>query len=99
MILIPASVKRKRETSQARKPSTQLLKINNLPWILSDEELLTTMAKHGEVEFANVAKAKGTGQPLGYGFVKYKDLNDEKKVLALQEFVIRGRCVSILPKI
>ena len=49
------------------------LYVGNLPFSITEDELRTVFARHGEVDSVHVIMARETGRPRGFAFVEMDD--------------------------
>ena len=70
--------------------------VGNLSFSLSDQDLMTIFAEHGEVASAAVVMDRETGRSRGFGFVEME--NDEeanKAIQALNGKEVDGRSLNV----
>ncbi len=84
--------------SREARDVTRLKKIyvGNLSFSLSDQDLMTIFAEHGEVASAAVVMDRETGRSRGFGFVEME--NDEeanKAIQALNGKEVDGRSLNV----
>jgi len=75
--------------------------VGNLDFGVTDTELATLFELQiGPVEGVNIRKDKATNRPRGFAFVTFQDPNDAQKAIdTMQNFVHKGRTLSIKPQI
>jgi RNA recognition motif-containing protein len=70
--------------------------VGNLPYSLTDDELKSLFAAHGEVASARVVVDRATGQSKGFGFVEIADrAQAEQAIAALNDFDCQGRKLRV----
>lgn len=67
--------------------------VGGIPRETSEESLKQHFSRYGAVLGALVAKERATGQPRGFGFVRFANAFDVDKALADSHFIL-GRAVS-----
>lgn len=67
--------------------------VGGIPRETSEESLKQHFSRYGAVLGALVAKERATGQPRGFGFVRFANALDVDKALADSHFIL-GRAVS-----
>ncbi|KAJ0231523.1 RNA-binding protein 1 [Hirschfeldia incana] len=68
--------------------------VGGIPRETSEESLKQHFSKYGAVLGALVAKERATGQPRGFGFVRFANASDVDKALADSHFIL-GRAVDV----
>ena len=70
--------------------------VGNLPFAMTEEELESTFAAHGEVQSARIITDRYTGQSRGFGFVEMSDNNAaESAIQALNGRDMMGRPLTV----
>ncbi len=67
------------------------LYVGNLPWALTDDDLLQAFAAHAEVLSARIIVDRETGRSRGFGFVEVAETDAEKAITAMNGAVVGGR--------
>jgi RNA recognition motif-containing protein len=57
----------------AQQPPQQKMFIGGISWQTTDANLRYYFERYGEIEEIAIMKDKFTGQPRGFGFIKFKD--------------------------
>jgi RNA recognition motif-containing protein len=73
------------------KSVIKTLYVGNLPWALTEEDLLRAFAAHVEVSSARIVVDRETGRSRGFGFVEVAEQDVEKAVTAMNGMVVGGR--------
>ncbi len=71
------------------------LYVGNLPYSMTEEELQSTFAEHGEVMSANVIQDRYTGRSRGFGFVEMEDGSAKGAIEALNGQDLGGRSLVV----
>lgn len=71
------------------------LYVGNMPFSMSEEDLRTLFAQHGEVQSCNVIMDRNTGRPRGFGFIEMSDDDAKKAMAALHEHEVDGRNLNV----
>jgi cold-inducible RNA-binding protein len=72
------------------------LYIGNLPYDLTDNELLELLSEFGEVVSANIIRDKADNSSKGFGFVEMKSAVDaEAAITALNGTEVKGRQIKV----
>lgn len=77
---------------------TRLKKIyvGNLSFSISDQDLMSIFAEHGEVSSASVITDRETGRSRGFGFVEMENDDDATKAIsALNGKEVEGRALNV----
>eukprot|EP00640_Fibrocapsa_japonica_P004424 CAMPEP_0113933930 /NCGR_PEP_ID=MMETSP1339-20121228/1284_1 /TAXON_ID=94617 /ORGANISM="Fibrocapsa japonica" /LENGTH=232 /DNA_ID=CAMNT_0000935499 /DNA_START=150 /DNA_END=845 /DNA_ORIENTATION=+ /assembly_acc=CAM_ASM_000762 len=69
--------------------------VGGVSWMTTEDGLRYYFEKYGEVESVNLMKDRMTGQPRGFGFVKFKDRSVISKCLTVATHQIDGRHVDV----
>ena len=70
--------------------------VGNLPFSMTEEELESSFAAHGEVQSARIITDRFTGQSRGFGFVEMADNGAaEAAIQALNGQEIQGRPLTV----
>lgn len=70
--------------------------INYLPQFITDDQLKSLFAEHGEIVHAKVVRDRVTKKSLGYGFVKFLLYDDAKRSVELKSgFVIGDKVLKV----
>ncbi|MCL4384498.1 RNA-binding protein [Patescibacteria group bacterium] len=56
--------------------------VGNLPFAMTDDNLLQVFSAYGQVTSANIVKDKMTGRSRGFGFVEFSSDEDAAKAIA-----------------
>ena len=67
------------DSSSLSKPS-KYLRVVNLPWSSTREEIETEFNKYGSVETVKLVTDKHSGRSKGYGFVWFQSVNQAAEV-------------------
>ena len=71
------------------------LYVGNLPWSITEEELLQAFQPHARVISARVITDRETGRSRGFGFVEVQDEDAEKAVEAMNGQTLGGRDIVV----
>lgn len=72
------------------------LYVGGLAYSVTDEELKTLFAEHGEVTSANVIKDRDSGQSKGFGFVEMTDIKEAQNAIKeLNGKEVSGRSIMV----
>jgi RNA recognition motif-containing protein len=75
--------------------STKLF-IGSLPWSVTDEDLQSAFAAHGNVLSAKVVTDKETRRSRGFGFVEYEtEAEASAAIQALNGTELKGRSIIV----
>lgn len=75
--------------------STKLF-IGSLPWSVTDEDLQSAFAAHGNVLSAKVVTDKETRRSRGFGFVEYEtEAEASAAIQALNGAELKGRSIIV----
>ena len=70
--------------------------VGNLPFSMTEEELESSFAAHGEVQSARIITDRFTGQSRGFGFVEMSDNGAaEAAIQALNGQELQGRPLTV----
>jgi RNA recognition motif-containing protein len=67
------------------------LYVGNLPWSLTQEELLEAFEPHGKIQSARIIMDRETGRSRGFGFVEIEAGDAERAILAMNGSLVGGR--------
>jgi RNA recognition motif-containing protein len=67
------------------------LYVGNLPWSLTQEELLEAFEPHGQIQSARIIMDKETGRSRGFGFVEIAAEDAERAIEAMNGGLVGGR--------
>ncbi len=73
----------------------QKIYVGNLPFSISDEEVRTLFAEHGEVLSCALPTDRDTGRPRGFGFVEMDNDDAAKAISALNGTDVQGRALTV----
>ncbi len=73
----------------------QKIYVGNLPFSISDEEVRTLFAEHGEVLSCALPTDRDTGRPRGFGFVEMDNDDATKAINALNGRDVQGRALTV----
>ncbi len=73
----------------------QKIYVGNLPFSISDEEVRTLFAEHGEVLSCALPTDRDTGRPRGFGFVEMDNDDAAKAINALNGRDVQGRALTV----
>lgn len=77
---------------------TSKLFVRNLPFVTSDDDLLSLMKAYGEVEDVRVVRDKSTGASKGFALVQFNAAADAVAAFqALDGKAFQGRLIHIIP--
>lgn len=71
------------------------LYVGNLPWAVTEEDLLRAFAQYAVVLSARVVTDKETGKSRGFGFVEVKEESAQAAVEALNGAEWAGRTLTV----
>jgi RNA recognition motif-containing protein len=72
--------------------------VNYIPTPVTDAELYAMFSQYGELVSARVIVDRVTGHPKGYGFVKYRSVEDANSaMLHMNGFAIHGKRFKVTP--
>lgn len=72
--------------------------VGNLPYNISDDDLLQMFAQYGNVDSASIIKDKFSGQSKGFGFVEMSRQADaEEAIKQLNGSAVNGRNLTVNP--
>lgn len=71
------------------------LYVGNLPWALTEEQLIQAFSEHAKVNSARIITDRETGRSRGFGFVEVADEDAEKAIAAMNGAVIGGRPLTV----
>ena len=70
--------------------------IGNLPFAMTDDNMLQIFSAYGQVTSANIVKDKMTGNSRGFGFVEFANDEDAAKAIeALNNSDQMGRTIVV----
>ena len=70
--------------------------VGNLSWQMTDEDLRSAFAAHGEVASAKIIMDRDTGRSKGFGFVEMPDKGAaEAAIRALDGTDLKGRAIRV----
>ncbi len=70
--------------------------VGNLSWTMTDEDLRSAFAAHGEVVSAKIIMDRDTGRSKGFGFVEMPDQSAaEAAIRALDGVDMKGREIRV----
>jgi RNA recognition motif-containing protein len=70
--------------------------VGNLSWQMTDEDLRSAFAAHGEVASAKIIMDRDTGRSKGFGFVEMPDKGAaEAAIRALDGTEVNGRAMRV----
>ena len=70
--------------------------VGNLPYGISEDDLRTAFADHGEVATVNIITDKFSGQSKGFGFVEMPNQAEaEEAIGTLNESSLKGRNIKV----
>jgi len=70
--------------------------VGNLPYAISEDDLRTAFADHGEVASVNIITDKFSGQSKGFGFVEMPNQAEaEEAIGTLNESSLKGRNIKV----
>jgi len=82
-------------TSETPAPTTHKVYAGNLPFDLSDEELLELFKPYGSVIKAEIRR-RGNGFSFGFGFVEFENEEDAKKAIdEVNSTVVKERTIVV----
>lgn len=70
---------------------TKTLYVGNLPWSLTEEDLMRAFSAHVTVQSARIITDRETGRSRGFGFVEVTETEVEKAINSLNGAVVGGR--------
>ncbi len=70
---------------------TKTLYVGNLPWSLTEEDLLRAFSAHVTVQSARIITDRETGRSRGFGFVEVAETDVEKAINSMNGAVVGGR--------
>jgi RNA recognition motif-containing protein len=71
------------------------LYVGNLGFKLTDAQLQSIFAEHGEVDSAQVIRNEETGRGRGFGFVEMADGEAQKAMAVLNGKDVEGRALTV----
>ena len=71
------------------------LYVGNLPYSTTEEDFEKMFSKFGPIKNVKIATDRVTGRSKGYGFVNYRNNEDDHKGLEMHEEVIGGRILTV----
>lgn len=74
---------------------TKTLYVGNLPWAVTEEDLVRAFAQYAEVVSARVVTDRETGKSRGFGFVEVKDEHAGAAIEALNGAEWAGRRLTV----
>ena len=70
--------------------------VGNLPFSMTEEQLLELFSAHGKVVSAKLISDKYSGQSRGFGFVEMAEETDATKAIEkLNQFAVDGRQIIV----
>ncbi|MBI1977760.1 MAG: RNA-binding protein [Candidatus Omnitrophica bacterium] len=69
--------------------------VGNLSYNVTESELETLFAQHGEVRSINIIRDQYSGQSKGFAFVEMASSQDAEKALALNGTDLQGRNLNV----
>lgn len=70
---------------------TKTLYVGNLPWSLTEEDLIRAFSAHVTVQSARIITDRETGRSRGFGFVEVAETDVEKAINSMNGAVVGGR--------
>lgn len=71
------------------------LYVGNLPWAVTEEDLVRAFSQHAEVTSARVVSDRETGRSRGFGFVEVKEEQAGAAIEALNGAEWGGRMLTV----
>ena len=71
------------------------LYVGNLPWKITEQELVTAFEAHATVVSARIITERESGRSKGFGFVEVQDEDAEKIVKAMNGTELNGRSLIV----
>ena len=71
------------------------LYVGNLPWAVTEEDLVRAFAQYAEVISARVVADRETGRSRGFGFVEVKEESAHAAIEALNGAEWAGRSLTV----
>jgi RNA recognition motif-containing protein len=69
--------------------------VGNLPWEVTEQELLEAFSPYGQVDGARIATDRATGRSRGFAFVEMSDDAADKAIEALNGADWGGRALTV----
>ena len=67
------------------------LYVGNLPWSLTEDELVDAFSVCGQVEAARIITDRETGRSRGFGFVEITEAEANKAIETMNGYELKGR--------
>lgn len=77
------------------KQMTQSLYVGNLPWSITEEELVAAFQDHAPVISARILTEKETGRSRGFGFIECEDEHADKLIKAMNGATLGNRQIVV----
>lgn len=74
---------------------TKTVYVGNLPWEVTEDDLVQAFTPYGQVEGARIATDRATGRSRGFGFVEMDDDDAAKAIEALNGSDWGGRTLTV----
>jgi RNA recognition motif-containing protein len=74
---------------------TKTLYVGNLPWAVTEEDLVRAFSQYAEVASARVVTDRETGKSRGFGFVEVREEDAAKAIEALNGAQWAGRSLTV----
>ncbi len=75
--------------------ATKTLYVGNLPWAVTEEDLVRAFSQYAEVSSARVVTDRETGRSRGFGFVEVNEEQAESVIEALNGAEWAGRTLTV----
>jgi RNA recognition motif-containing protein len=74
---------------------TKTVYVGNLPWAISETDIIEAFTPYGQVDSARVATDRDTGRSRGFAFVEMNDDAADKAIEALNGAEWGGRTLTV----
>ncbi len=71
------------------------LYVGNLPWSMTEDELVSAFEAHGRILSARIMTEKETGRSRGFGFVECEDDDADKLVKMMNGTTLGNREINV----
>lgn len=92
----PSLYARTNDTMANREKGGRVVFIGNIPYGVSEEQIMDIFGRCGQVMGFRLVYDKETGQPKGFGFLEYSDTDSAASAVRnLNEFELNGRTLRV----
>jgi RNA recognition motif-containing protein len=73
------------------------LYVGNLPWTVTEDDLVEAFSKIGSVGAVRIIADQGTGRSRGYGFVEIEGVGLQEAIDSMDGYELGGRRLTVGP--